>query len=573
MDRVGSLKTLVASLLLPLIACAPTAGPTDGAGGVSSDSARQVPQRTLAIAVRGEPPSLALKALVAYGRSLRGSLPLFNGTLDWLDERGVANPYLAEAVPQLNSDTWRVFADGRMETTYRLKPNLTWQDGASLSGEDFVFAWRVYSTPQLGHAASPPMRFIEEVIAPDPRTVVIRWREPFAEADLLDDTFQALPRHILQGPFQDLDPLAFSHLPFWSQDYVGLGPYRLERWEPGAFFEGRAFDGHALGRPRIDRVRVVFIPDPNTALANILAGEVHYVGEFVFADDHVATLESHWSPAEGGTVLYAPTALRVTVVQLRPEYAEPRALRDVRVRRALAHGVDAHLANDVLNSGRGVITHTLTSPQVIFYREIERVITKYQYDPRRTQLLMEEAGFARGGEGFFIGTDGAPFRVGVWSSSGAKNEQENAVIVDGLRKVGFDASRHVFSAAQLADAEARTLIPGLSTRGQPTESRNQYTSEQIPRPENRWRGENRAGWENAAYDRAFEAFTRALDPSERVRHIAEMERTFTAELPGIPHWFNPSVTAHVGALKGPVARQTPDAGSGILRVHEWEWRS
>lgn len=573
MNRAGISVATVAAILLPLVACAPAAGPSSTAPGAGSDSVRAAPQRTLVIALRGEPPSLAERSVVPFTNALRVPLKLFNATLDSADEQERAFPYLAEALPQLNTDTWRLFPDGRMETVYRLKPQLTWHDGAALTSEDFVFAWRVYATPQLGTATTPPIGMIEEVVVPDVRTVVIRWRQPYAEAGMLQETFQALPKHILEDPFQTLDPVAFSNAPFWSQEYIGLGPYRLDRWEPGAFIEARAFDGHVLGRPRIDRVKIVFIGDPNTALANILAGEVHYVGEFVFADDHAATLEREWAPTQGGTTLYAPTALRVSVVQVRPEYADPPALTDVRVRRALAHGVDAELVNDVLNAGKGIITSTLTSPRVPFYAEIERGITRYPHDPRRTQQLMEEAGFVRGQDGFFAGRDGGPFRLQVWSSSGTKNEQENAVIVDSLRKAGVDASRQVFSAAQLADSQARALIPGLSTRGQAAKPLKDYTTDQIPRPENRWAGENRGGWVGPAYDRAFDAYSRALDASERIRHIAEIEQLFTQELPGIPHWFNPSVTAHVAALKGPVSRQTPDAPQGILRVHEWEWQS
>ena len=57
--------------------------------------------RTLVVAVRGEPPSLATKAVVAYSPSLRAPLPPFNAKLDGLDEREIPYPYLAEALPQL----------------------------------------------------------------------------------------------------------------------------------------------------------------------------------------------------------------------------------------------------------------------------------------------------------------------------------------------------------------------------------------------------------------------------------------------------------------------------------------
>jgi ABC-type transport system substrate-binding protein len=57
-------------------------------------------------------------------------------------------------------DTWRVFPDGRMETTFRLRANLTWHDGEPLSGADFVFAWRVYTNPDLGTARNDAERSI-----------------------------------------------------------------------------------------------------------------------------------------------------------------------------------------------------------------------------------------------------------------------------------------------------------------------------------------------------------------------------------------------------------------------------
>ena len=82
--------------------------------------------------------------------ALNTPLFLFNATLDYRDERDVAQPYLGEGLPKVDTDTWRLLPDGKMETKYVLKPNLTWQDGHPLSADDFVFAYQVYSTPSLG---------------------------------------------------------------------------------------------------------------------------------------------------------------------------------------------------------------------------------------------------------------------------------------------------------------------------------------------------------------------------------------------------------------------------------------
>src|SRR5205823_1284364 len=126
--------------------------------------------------------------------------------------------------------------------------------------EDFVFSQRVYSSPDFGLAGSPPFNYIEDVQAPDARTLVVRWRQPFAEAAGLQMTdFPPLPRHLLEASFVQGPPDAFLALPFWSAEYVGLGPYKLTRVELGSAAEATAFDGHALGRPRIDQLRLVYI--------------------------------------------------------------------------------------------------------------------------------------------------------------------------------------------------------------------------------------------------------------------------------------------------------------------------
>jgi peptide/nickel transport system substrate-binding protein len=466
-----------------------------------------------------------------------------------------------------------------METTYRLRPNLTWHDGAQLTADDFVFAWRVYSTPELGASGSLPIRSMQEVVAQDPRTILIRWKELYADAAEIGtgsttSGLPPLPMHILQNNFANLDPVEFPNLPFWSSEYVGAGPYRLTRWEPGAFIEAEAFAGHALGRPKIEHIKAVFVADPNTALANLLAGEVHYVGQFVLAPDHAETIEHEWAPSQGGTVLYAPTGFRRGIVQMRPELVDPPALLDVRVRRALTHALDKHLASEVLQAGKGVLADAFISPLLPYYGEVDRVITKYPYDTRRTQQLMGEAGFTRGADGFFVGAGGTPMEFGIYSSSGAKNEQENSVIVDGLRGAGINAKTFILPAAQSREAEIYTQRPGVLVwgGGGDVPGLEAFTTEQTARPQNRWRGNNYAAWSNPEYDRRFVDFGQTLRPSDRVNVIADLNRILTEELPWIPLWFQPIVTAHVSSLKGPIARQTPDSPSGILRIWDWTWK-
>ena len=382
------------------------------------------------------------------------------------------------------------------------------------------------------------------------------------------------PRHILEQPFAQMDSPAFVNLPFWTFEYVGLGPYRVDRWEAGAFLEATAFDGHALGRPRIDRLRLTFIADPNTALANMLTGEAHFVAEPLLGYEEGATLEREWAARGGGMVFFGPVLFRMSEIQFRPELVNPKALLDLRVRRALAHAFDTPGALEVFTGGRGVLTFTMTSPLAAYYPVVERVITKREYDPRTARQVLDEAGMVRGADSIYVSAAGEPLKVELWSSGGATFERENRIFVDSLRQAGIEAIPQTLVPVRMADTEFRAHRPGLFTTGAGSlDGRlGQYSISAIPGPHNRWQGNNRGGWENVEYERLWQAYNGTLDRSERVQQIAEMERLINEDAASIPHYFTVGVNAHTRHLEGPGIRMTPDAPRSIYHIQNWRWR-
>src|SRR5439155_9661059 len=63
-------------------------------------------------------------------------------------------------------------------------------------------------------------------------------------------------------------------MPYWTSEFVGAGPYRVREWASEGTIRLEANDDYVLGRPKIDRIDVQFIPDANTLSANLLAGAV-----------------------------------------------------------------------------------------------------------------------------------------------------------------------------------------------------------------------------------------------------------------------------------------------------------
>jgi peptide/nickel transport system substrate-binding protein len=572
--RLPALLSMVFALLM---GCA---APSAGGGSARSGAAGSEPPRatrTLNSVMKVEPVSLAYKPVRVTGISVAHAVRLFNAELDILDGREVPRPYLAEAIPQLNTDSWKVFPDGRMETSYRLKPNLTWHDGSPLTAEDFVFGWRVYATPELGASSLRPASFMEDVQAMDARTVRITWRSLYPEANVLyDGAFPPLPRHLLQAAFEGDSAEAFTNSRFWDAEYVGAGPYRLERWEPGAMIEGVAFDGHVLGRPKIDRIVVRFMPDENTVLSNMLAGSIEFASDRTLRYEQAATLKNDWDPRGAGTVILSAVQPRFADAQLRPEYANPSAILDLRVRQALAHAIDRQMVNDGIFNGTGVISDMPITNRASYYAELDRQFPHRAHDVRRTEQLMAEAGYTKAADGFFASATGERLTPGYLQEIGAQTERETALVTASWRSAGFDFQISALAASQLRDTQARSTFPTIHTTAMAPMFRSgeknleQFTTAQIGSAANRWRGNNYGGWSNPDYDRLFQAYNSTLERTERNRHVVEMAKIVGDELPYFFIYLNYNVSAHSAALRGP----DPESVDTLLNwnVHEWEMR-
>jgi ABC-type transport system substrate-binding protein len=136
--------------------------------------------KTLQIAHQGfqEPKS----GIVEYGSTGAGGFDplehflMFHASLTVYDQQGRLVPRLAEKLPSTAEGDWKLLPDGRMEVTWKLKPNLTWHDGTPLSADDFVFGAQVVKDPQIPASRPPWAPLVTTVQAPDARTLVVTWR-------------------------------------------------------------------------------------------------------------------------------------------------------------------------------------------------------------------------------------------------------------------------------------------------------------------------------------------------------------------------------------------------------------
>ena len=570
---MGRLMSVVIGTLL-LAACAPSAAP-----GAARPSAGQTtaPARPFSILVGREPTSLSLKPLGQANTTTATTRRLFNATLALIDPAGAALPYLAESLPQLNTPAWQVSADGHMETTYRLRTGLLWHDGESLTADDFVFSWQVYAQQQLGQASSLPFNSIDEVAAPDAETLVIRWRRPYPTAGALVSELPPIPRHVLGSALQQLESgaisaEAFIRQPYWTTEFIGAGPYKLDRWESGVSLDGVVFDQHILGRPIIERVTVAFSTDQNAALARILGGYVDYASDSSLGNTQALTLKREWTANTGGSILVKLDYFRGAYPQLRPEMANPAAIMELPVRQALAFAVDKQALYDGLDGFEGgniLAEGPFVPPTAAYYAQVERAVTKYPHDPRQAEQLMTSAGISKDSDGFYRGTEGR-LRWEIKTSASVDNEAETSILANSWRQAGFDFQQAVLPASQSQDGQARATYPTLysfgTTIGEPMLIGMNTAG--IPRPENRWTGSNRGGWSNPDFDRLSDALTQTLEQDQRAQLIAQMTGLVSREAVAIPLFFYGNPVAATSGVVG-VGPVVQDA-TFEWNIHQWK---
>jgi peptide/nickel transport system substrate-binding protein len=314
--------------------------------------------------------------------------------------------------------------------------------------------------------------------------------------------------------------------------------------------------------------------DENAILANVLAGEVDFATRTTLRFNHGQTLEQEWVAAGRGTIVLDETAPLAPLVQFRPEYQKAAGLLDVRVRKALAHGIDKQGILDVLYDGKGAVADSFLSRKERYYPDLERAIARYPRDPRQTERYLNEAGFTKDREGFFADARGERFRPEFQVLTSVDYERVQLVVANSWRGMGIDVQTNVLAHELVRDSQARQTFAGMSMPGSGGGSERAQlpylTSAQIGTAANRWKGSNRGGWSSAEYDRLFELYESTLERPERTRQVIQMMKVLSEDLPAFPLYYNIYVIAAVTGLSGP-APTVPDS-TDYGNIHQWEWR-
>jgi len=481
-------------------------------------------------------------------------------------------PQLAVEAPSIEKGTWKVNVDGTMETSWRLRPNIKWHDGQPFTSDDLVFTFQTSRDAEIATLPSAAARLVRSVDALDPLTFVMHWSGPHVDATRTG-VGDIAPRHLLEDMYlKDKQSMANSTL--FSTAFVGLGPYRLMKWDQGSFFEATRFDDYYRGRPPLDTIIVRFVIDPNAQVANILSGAVDAVltgasGTGISVDQAIE-VKRRWEGTGNQVLTSQSDSATWAFPQYRPEFARPRDTQsDLRVRKALLHGLDSAALTEVITGGLSPVADSYINPADPRRADMEQFIAKFPYDPTRTQQFLAEAGWNRGADGVYTrASDGERMELDLWVRAGA-GDKAAAIIADGWNRLGISTTPYIIPTARRTDRQYEAERPGLlcCVRAGPTfESGDEATIKAINSAATNWQGLNYGAYMNPTADAIVDRLVGTIDPRARLSISQQLVQEYTADIPLLPLWWEVFPMLMLEGVKGP----RPNFVLPAANIFEWD---
>jgi peptide/nickel transport system substrate-binding protein len=572
--RTATATTWLAVLLMLLVGCAgPASTPTTSRPGAGPEqSATQAQRKALTIVIPADINALVGQVGLAgiNAQSSNYAKEFINTFVTMTNHERSPHPMIAVELPSIEKGTWVVHDDGRMDVTWKLKPGVKWHDGREYTAEDIVFGWEVDREPVTQFGSRNQARYVSSIDTPDPHTVVLHWSQPsYLGGEFNHQTITVLPRHLLGEAFA-ADKEGLPNHPYFNttEAFVGTGPYRPVEWIRGSHLTVEAWDGYFMGRPKIDRVTIQFVPDPRTAAANVMAGAVD-MSYIAIPYENARVIADEWAKTNGGTVSLAPSNWRILSPQLRPERAVPRDQLDVNVRRAIAHTINRDEVVETILPGQRLVAESIFIPgSGPIADAIDRAIVKYPFDLNRASQLLADVGWRRGGDGY-LNKDGERFTLEYRFQGEGEAGTVFPVLQQQFRAAGMDLTSKPMLQGQ--DLQELAIYPGLLYQGRPVNPTSfgpQFETAQISGPQNRWAGNNYAGYSSPEFDRVSAELARAVRPDDRNRLFAEAFRILKTDVAYFPLVYYPQPYIVRNGITGPVPKNP--LGSPTFMVHTWD---
>ena len=426
-------------------------------------------------------------------------------------------------VGELASDIKR--SDDGLAFTFTLRDGVKFHDGRAFSSADAKYTLDLLLASSFGKAASffegtgqEKRSYIKSVDAPDAKTLVVTLNKPWV----------GLLSNLVAIPI-----IAKDSYESQKTRPMGTGPFKFINYDNSQqICDLEAFAEYWEGAPRLQTVRVRAVSDMNALQAELEAGRIDLAPmPTSLSPDAIKRLGQN--PNLQAHVFNGSNVVLLTI------NTTARPLDNVKVRQAIAYGIDRPTMVNNLLLGYGKVAHSIIPEESWAYSPGQT----YSFDPAAAKRLLDEAGFRDpDGDGPRMRFD-QPIRFGL-SGTSIIGRNVAVVVQNQLKELGVPIEIQTFEGNTLLDEMRRgTFQIGYSQwvggNQDPIFYKDLFATSEIPTQARASR--NRSRYSNPELDKLLEEAVNTFDRQRARELYVRIQEAVSRDVPVFPLWYQSNV--------------------------------
>lgn len=455
----------------------------------------------------------------------------------------------------------------QLSASFSILPGVSWSDGTPVTANDSVFGFETAKSSD-----TPGPKFLvdrtQAYEAVDETTT--RWTgvPGFVDPTYYVNFWTPLPSELLLNttPAEMLTGETTSTSP------IGWGAFQLDEWVPGDHITLSPNPNYfrvAEGLPYLTSLTYRFVPDPDTAISQVLSGECDLLDDSIQLDGQVDLLLQFMNSGQTQS-LFSPTMVmeRLDFGIVPASYDDgltpgaggdrPDFFGDPRTRQAIAMCLDRQKVVDTVLHGLSTVPDTYIPAEHPLYNPS---VPTYAYDPAAAGALLDEIGWVDDDSDpatprTSLDVEGVPndtpFTVNYITTSATQRRQVSEILTASLGACGVQTNAQYMQPEDFYASGPDGPLFGrqfdlaefaMSNSGSQPPC-NWWTTAEIPTEDNQWVGADVSGYSSQPYDDAcLAALTTLPDTQEFTDGNNNAELLFSQDLPSVPLYWRILVAA------------------------------